>query len=96
MPLGGAVGLTEKPAALLRWLVAGPEMARVVNEFVRGLEKTEAASQPSHHEDKPCKTTMCVLLWRPLLKVLISPLSYHSKLFWLVLQRVYVGEWARK
>ena len=27
---GGAVGLTEKPAAVLRWMVAGPELARVV------------------------------------------------------------------
>ena len=55
MPLGGAVDLTEKPVALLRWMVAGPEMARVVNEFLRGFEKTEAASQPSQHEDKPGK-----------------------------------------
>ena len=27
---GGAIGLTETPTALLRWMVAGPEMARVV------------------------------------------------------------------
>ena len=27
---GGAVGLTEKPAALLRWMVAEPEMDRAV------------------------------------------------------------------
>ena len=59
---GGAVSLTEKPAKLLRWMVAGSEMARVVNEFLRGLEKTEAASQPSHHEDKPGKTIMCCLI----------------------------------
>ena len=59
---GGAVSLTEKPVALLRWMVAGPEMARVVNEFLRGLKKTEAASQPSHREDKPGKTTMCGLI----------------------------------
>ena len=56
---GGAVSLTEKPAALLRWMVAGPEMARVINEFLSGLEKTEAASQPSRHEDKPGKIIMC-------------------------------------
>ena len=30
---GGAVGLTENPAALRRWMVSGPEMARVIAEF---------------------------------------------------------------
>ena len=30
---GGAVGFTENPVALLRWMVAGPEIARLVNEF---------------------------------------------------------------
>ena len=30
---GRAVGLTDKPVALLRWMVAGPEIARLVNEF---------------------------------------------------------------
>ena len=59
---GGAVSLTEKPVELLRWMVAGLEMARVVNEFLCGLEKTEATSQPSHHEDNPGKTIMCGLI----------------------------------
>ena len=27
---GGAVGLTENPAALRRWMVSGPEMARLI------------------------------------------------------------------
>ena len=30
---GGAVGLTESPGALLRWMVAGPELARMTQEF---------------------------------------------------------------
>lgn len=30
---GGAVGLTENPAALRRWMVSGPEMARVIGEL---------------------------------------------------------------
>ena len=30
---GGAVGLTENPSALRRWMVAGPEIARMVQEF---------------------------------------------------------------
>ena len=42
--------------------MAGPEMAWVVNESLRGLEKTEAASQPSQQEDKLSKTIMCGLI----------------------------------
>ncbi len=30
---GGAVGLTDNPSALRRWMVAGPEVARVIEEF---------------------------------------------------------------
>ena len=37
---GGAVGLTESPVALLRWMVAGPEMARVVGELISGINGT--------------------------------------------------------
>ena len=30
---GGAIGLTESPAALQRWMVSGPEMAGLINDF---------------------------------------------------------------
>lgn len=30
---GGAVDLTENPAALRHWIVSGSEMARVIGEF---------------------------------------------------------------
>lgn len=30
---GGAVGLTENPAALRRWMVAGPGLSQMVEEF---------------------------------------------------------------
>ncbi|KAK3890354.1 hypothetical protein Pcinc_005732 [Petrolisthes cinctipes] len=36
---GGAVGLTENPAALSRWMVSDPEMARVIAEFQAVSEK---------------------------------------------------------
>ena len=29
----GAIGLTENSSQLMRWMVAGPEMARVIGEF---------------------------------------------------------------
>ena len=35
---GGAIGLTEDPAALHRWMVAGPEISRLVEDY-------EAASE---------------------------------------------------
>ena len=30
---GAAVGLIENPRAFNRWMVAGPEQARLINEF---------------------------------------------------------------
>ncbi|KAG1681093.1 Atrial natriuretic peptide receptor 2 [Nymphon striatum] len=33
---GGAVGLTDNPAALRRWMIAGPEVARVIKEVQHG------------------------------------------------------------
>ena len=38
---GGAVGLTENPTALKRWMMAGPEIARVVKEFESTFEVTK-------------------------------------------------------
>ena len=49
---GGAVGLTEIPAALRRWMVAGPEIARAV----RDCERTYEVGRPDetrHHEQVP-------------------------------------------
>ena len=45
---GGAVGLTENPAALRRWMVSGPEMARVIAEFQATSETKKADHK--HHE----------------------------------------------
>ena len=30
---GGAVGLTENPSAFRKWMVTGPEQARLLKEF---------------------------------------------------------------
>lgn len=48
---GGAVGLTENPAALRRWMVSGPEMARLIHEFEGSTEKSQATDR-RHHEQK--------------------------------------------
>ncbi|EDO43913.1 predicted protein [Nematostella vectensis] len=50
---GGAVGLTENAGALRRWMLSGPEMARLINEFERTLMGTESNSEMrNHHEDE--------------------------------------------
>ncbi|VDI62591.1 Hypothetical predicted protein [Mytilus galloprovincialis] len=48
----GAVGLTENPGALRRWMVAEPEMARLVNEFENVTEcfVNTNASNKLHYE----------------------------------------------
>ena len=50
---GGAIGLTQNPTALLRWMVSGPEMARVVGEFLGALDLTESTTDPRHQEGMP-------------------------------------------
>ena len=50
---GGAVGLTECPAALQRWMLIGPEMARVINDFERSVDSALCTSDTRHHEQRP-------------------------------------------
>ena len=47
---GGAVDLSESPAALKCWMVSGPEMARVIGEFEASTEKRKKLD-PRHHEE---------------------------------------------
>ena len=47
----GALGLTESPVALRRWMVAGPETARVLQEFESQLKcETNIDEKNKHHE----------------------------------------------
>ena len=48
---GGAVGLTENPSALRRWMVSGPEMARLIGEFESSITEKHD-SDYRHHEQK--------------------------------------------
>ena len=50
---GGAVGLTENPSALHRWMVSGPEIARIIKEFEASMvtECPETEQSAKHHED---------------------------------------------
>ncbi len=47
---GGAVGLTENPAAVYRWMVSGPEMARLIQEFEISTDKKKTTDL-RHHKD---------------------------------------------
>ena len=49
---GGAVGLMENRNALHRWMLSGPEMARLVNEFEAGMAPDTGTKENSkHHEE---------------------------------------------
>ena len=47
---GGAVGITEDPSALRRWMVAGPEISHLVNTYEKISERKEANEEQKHLE----------------------------------------------
>lgn len=47
---GGAVGLTEDPGALRRWMIAGPELSRLVAACEAVSATKDAAVDSKHHE----------------------------------------------
>ena len=49
---GGAIGLTENPQALHRWMTGGPQIARLVHEFEETIN-TATAEQFKHHKQVP-------------------------------------------
>ncbi len=49
----GAIGLTISPSALQRWMVSGPEMARLVNEFKASIDRSRAPVDIRQHEERP-------------------------------------------
>lgn len=53
---GGAIGLTGNPAALRRWMIAGPEIARITTEFEeQALKKPDGDDDTKyhHHDQQP-------------------------------------------
>ena len=54
---GGAVGLTENPAALRRWMVSGPEMARLIGEFEVSTRKRKKTDFRHHEQRKHAQMT---------------------------------------
>ena len=47
---GGAVGLTENPYAFRRWMIAGPEQARLLLEFESQFLDLEDPSNEQHEQ----------------------------------------------
>ena len=47
---GGAIGVTEDPSALRRWVVAGPEVSRLATEYELVSEAKDANEKVRHHE----------------------------------------------
>jgi len=56
---GGAVGLTESPAALPRWMIAGPEIAKAVNELESAYEVRKPAKHMSPRTSIICSESLC-------------------------------------
>lgn len=49
---GGAVGLTQNPEALRRWMVAGPELVRITTEFEASMERKHNKPLETRHHDQ--------------------------------------------
>ena len=49
---GGAVGLTENPSAFRKWMVSGPEQARLLKEFEKEYCSKEKDSEHSYHHEE--------------------------------------------
>ncbi|CAB4003814.1 Hypothetical predicted protein [Paramuricea clavata] len=56
---GGAVGLTENPGALKRWMISGPEIARIVSEFEKTTSSRSADSLKHHEQSYSHQTAFC-------------------------------------
>ena len=55
---GGAIGLTQNPELLQRWMVAGPEVARIICEFESSLKQHHDFSEGTcHHEQNKATQT---------------------------------------
>ena len=49
-----AIGLTETEDALRRWMVGGPEVVRILQEFETSFGNDDESSTP-HHDESPSR-----------------------------------------
>ena len=52
---GGAIGITENEQALRRWMVSGPEISRLLEQYQQGTENLKKSESMKHHEESPSK-----------------------------------------
>ena len=45
------MGLTENASALQRWMVSGPVMAHIIEEFQASTDNIDTATDTRHHEE---------------------------------------------
>ena len=50
--VGGAIGLTEDPSALRRWMVAGPEVSHWVSQYEAASKAKDVTEGTDHHEQR--------------------------------------------
>ena len=48
---GGMVGLTENPSAFRKWMMSGPEQARLLGEFEECIPRRNDCELGKHHEE---------------------------------------------
>ena len=48
---GGAIGVTEDPSALRRWMIAGPEVSHLVAQYEAECGTKTGTKHISHHEE---------------------------------------------
>jgi len=49
---GGAIGLTEDPTALRRWMLAGPEVSRIIKDFENQMDPKDNEVDLHHEQTK--------------------------------------------
>lgn len=67
---GGAIGITDNPAALLRWTLAGPETSRSIQEFEdTNFQNSNSNCNRFHHEQTTATQTRFLIEVKELLNV---------------------------
>ena len=67
---GGAVGLTDNPSALRRWMIAGPEVVRAIEEFQRENLHSGKENNIHHHDQTASVQASFIKDVRSLIKVM--------------------------
>ncbi|KAL8622037.1 hypothetical protein ACOMHN_056522 [Nucella lapillus] len=68
---GGAVGLTNNINALKRWMIAGPEICRIVQDFEEQMTTTTILSL-NHHDQLPSVQTTFLKKVRALTEIFVE------------------------